>query len=115
METAIKTVKKLASELVGDGKSPNKYFVTIGYGWYMTEGEESEGEQMKDSLDCATIFLEDEESANVVFDAIPINKDVTKVTKYTIGQVTIEDRKTGTIREKYLFKSKSGHFLLKVN
>ncbi len=96
-------IKKLASEMVGDGKKPNKFFVTIAYGWYLPMGDSDQDMvQAKNSLDSVTVLFTDKIDAVNFFDNVPINCSVDKVTGETIGQVMIEDRLTGVIGEMYL-------------
>jgi len=104
------TVKELATKIVGDGKKPNKYFVTIGYGWYMPVNEE-EMEQVDNSMDSVSILFTNKDEAIQCYNSISLfNGTVKGITGETIGQVMIEDRLTGTIKEKYLTQNINGTF-----
>lgn len=96
-----KSAKDLAVQLVGDGKKPNKYFVTIGYGWYMPKDSE-DMKQAKNSLDSVTMLFNTREAAEQCYQSITPMADSGKITGLTIGQVMIEDRLTGVIKEKFL-------------
>jgi len=104
------TVKELATKIVGDGKKPNKYFVTIGYGWYFPN-ESEEMIQVKDSLDSVTVMLTNKEDAIKLYNSIII-RTISPVTKETIGQVMIEDRLTGVIKEKCLTMLDNGKLVI---
>ena len=93
--------KKLASETVGDGESPNHFFVTIGP---YIKVENLDGWGFEDKLlDC---FGREEietfgpfsnyDDALEFYDGVELDADT------GVGQVFIEDRKVGTIREKFL-------------
>jgi len=95
-------VKKLASEIIGDGQTPNKWFVTtspyikipntdFGYHDAMIEGYTDNDiytygpfDNYEDAVDCL-----DEQSLDV---------------EYGVGSVCIEDRQCGTVYEKWLTK-----------
>jgi hypothetical protein len=106
------TAKELACKLVGDGKKPNKYFVTIGFGWYAPENPEEDMIQAKNSLESVTIGpLTSKAKAMELFNAIPIDRHIQEVTGETIGQICIEDRLTGVVLERRLTKSGNRFFI----
>lgn len=94
------TTEELARKFVGDGKRPNKFFVTIGYGSYQPHDKE-EIIQVSQALHPVTILVESEEQARHLFDAIQLKYDATEITSRTISEVLIEDRITGTVKQKY--------------
>lgn len=108
------TVKELATKIVGDGKKPNKYFVTIGYGWYRPFGEDAEMIQAKNSLDSESLLFTNKTDAEDLFYAIALSNQAHngKITGETIGQVMIEDRLTGVIKEKCLRQRENGTFFV---
>lgn len=106
-----KTGNEMASSIVGDGKSPNIYFVTIGYGWYFPYGEDTDMIQVKGALDSVSIPVPTLTQARDILNSIGLLCNSIKEMKpWTIGQVLIEDRKTGVIFEKCLQANSTGHF-----
>lgn len=100
-------IDQLATEIVGDGKDPNKFFVTVspyftvdnnefGYPANMEiEAELLDGYTDKDRQ----IRLFDTfEQANEYYNSVDLDPDS------GVGTVMIEDRKTGTIKQKELTK-----------
>lgn len=91
-----KEIQKLATEIIGDGQQPNKFFVSINS--YFANGENEgfdllEGFGEKDSL----IYVFDTlEEAQAYYDDNELSPE------YGIGTVTIEDRLVGTVKEKQL-------------
>lgn len=94
-------VKDLAREIIGDGQMPNKFFVT--YGPYYHEVDEY-GDYDSHILD----GYQDSDTETRVFDTLEeaeaYYNDIDPDIYDGIGQVTIEDRLTGTIKEKALKK-----------
>jgi len=107
----VKSAKELAVKLVGDGKTPNKYFVTVGYGWYKPSNNE-EMIQVKNSLDSVTMLFNTREAAEHCYNGLRIPTNIKEVTGETIGQVMIEDRLTGVIKEKFIDQLSSGKFYI---
>lgn len=93
--------KILASEIIGDGKSPNKFFVTA-CPWYLEIDEYGDHESAL--LD----GFQEDDSETKVFDTLEEAEeyyDQLELDIYDgVGQVLIEDRKTGVIKEKTLEK-----------
>lgn len=89
-------IQKLATEIIGDGQQPNKFFVSINP--YFADGENEgftplEGFGDKDS----SIYVFDTlEEAQACYDDNELDQE------YGVGTVTIEDRLVGTIKEKQL-------------
>ena len=107
-----KTVKQLACDIIGDGKKPNMWFVTIGYGWYYPRPENNECElpemvQAPNSLDSVTILCSGETQAGRIYEAIDILPVPDIITGNTIGQVILEDRH-GVVKEKALTQKYNG-------
>jgi hypothetical protein len=97
-----KQIKTLASELVGDGQSPNMWFVT--YGPYIAndngdewEFELIEGRDREKDTHISGPFDTYEEALRE-YDEIELDAD------YGVGQAFIEDRQNGTVNEKWLSK-----------
>lgn len=94
--------KKLARELVGDGQDPNMFFVTSGpYYYEVDEFGDIESSSLLDGYnhnDTETKVFDTLEEAEEYYDTVDL--DVYE----GIGQVMIEDRKTGVIKEKGLQK-----------
>ena len=95
--------KAMAKEMVGDGQTPNLWFVTygpyvavhdgdFGYDFELIEGYDSD----KDT-DTQGPFTTYEEALKK-YDEIELSFD------YGVGQVFIEDRECGTVTEKWLYK-----------
>jgi len=93
-------VKKLASEIIGDGQTPNQWFVTTSaYIRNINNGNEQElieGYSEKDT--CTYGPFNDFE------DAVDCLDDQELSVKHGVGQVCIEDRMCGTVTEKWLTK-----------
>jgi hypothetical protein len=108
-----KNTKELASLLIGDGKKPNKWFVTIAYGWYEPKGDNEQTDmiQADNSLDSVTILAESKTQAFELFDSIKLDRHIKKVTGNTIGQVIVEDRLNGVVIEKKLVETDSGFYI----
>jgi hypothetical protein len=91
----------MAREMVGDGKSPNKFFVTSSP-WYNVTDEY--GDIESELID----GFEDNNSETRVFDSLEEAEEYYEEVDLDIydgiASVLIEDRKTGTIKEKYLEK-----------
>ena len=93
--------QKLAREIVGDGQDPNKFFVTSGPYYYVTDESGNLDSELLDGYDhndTETQVFDTLEEAENYYDTVDL--DVYE----GIGQVMIEDRKTGVIREKTLEK-----------
>lgn len=93
------TAKEMAQKMVGDGKSPNKYFVTVGP-WYMP----------KNSEDLTLIFGFDKNmSETVVFDdkekALEYYRDIELKFEDGVGHVMLEDRMVGVLCERFLHET----------
>ena len=95
--------KQLAREMVGDGQSPNLWFVTYGpyiavhdgdmsYDFELIEGYDAE----KDTYTFGPFASY--EDALKEYDEIELSFD------YGVGQAFIEDRECGTVTEKWLYK-----------
>ena len=94
--------ENLAVEMVGDGKDPNKFFVTVSP-CLMVESDEV-GEVYSEYLDGysekdkQTFMFDTFEEANECYNLQDLNH------YEGVCSVTMEDRKTGTIKDKYLLK-----------
>lgn len=94
-------VKQLAIEIIGDGKSPNKFFVTAGpYYFEIDEFGDHEAVLLDGFVetDVDTAMFDTLEEAEEYYDQLEL--DIYD----GVGQVMIEDRKTGVIKEKTLQK-----------
>jgi len=97
-----KEIKDMAREIVGDGQSPNKWFVTIGpYYRVRQSDDESDFEILEgySELDTESFgpFLS-YEAALTCYDLQDLDYQT------GIGQVFIEDRLCGTVTEKFIEK-----------
>lgn len=86
----------MARVMVGDGKSPNKYFVTTSP-WYIPMG----GEDMKvipgfDENDSETVVFDDKDEAMEYYNDMELSY------RYGCGQVMVEDRMVGVLCERFL-------------
>ena len=95
--------KELAMQIVGDGQTPNKFFVTT-YPYIVITDEygDPSTEELIDGYtdeDVVTKVFETYEDAEDYLDNV-VDLDI----DYGIGSAIIEDRLTGTINEIYLEK-----------
>ena len=95
--------KQLAREMVGDGQTPNMWFVTYGPhiavhdGDYGYDFELIEG--YDENIDTETFGpFTSYEGALRAYNKIELSFD------YGVGQAFIEDRECGTVTEKWLYK-----------
>jgi hypothetical protein len=107
LELVEKQIKQLAIEIVGDGKDPNKFFVTVSP--YFTVDNDEHGDPYNMELeselldgytdkDIKTRLFDTFEQANEYYNSVDLDP-------YNgVGTVMIEDRKTGTIKQKELTK-----------
>lgn len=98
-----KQIKTLASQLVGDGQSPNMWFVTYGpYIAVYNEHEECEFELIegydREKDTCTLGPFDTYEEALEEYDEIELDES------YGVGQAFIEDRQNGIVNEKWLTK-----------
>jgi len=101
MQITNEQAKAMAREMVGDGQSPNKFFVTSSP-WYNVTDEYGDIEsELLDGFDHVCVDTR-------VFDTLEEAEDYYESVDLDIydgiASVLIEDRKTGTIKEKYLEK-----------
>jgi hypothetical protein len=91
-----KEIQKLATEIIGDGQQPNKFFVSINP--YFANGED-EGFDLLEGF-------EDKDSSIYVFNTLEEAQarydDNELSPEYGVGTITIEDRLVGTVKEKQL-------------
>jgi hypothetical protein len=93
--------RKLASEIIGDGQLPNKFFVTTGpYVTIVDEFGDQDSEMLKgfNDDDVWTEVFDTYEEANKHFENIEL--DIYD----GIAQIMLEDRLTGVIKEVSLEK-----------
>jgi hypothetical protein len=93
--------KQLATEIIGDGKSPNKFFVTSGP--YYFEVDEY-GDRDAVLLDGYTGDNTATQAFDTLEEAENYYNDIELDIYDGIAQVMIEDRKSGVIKEKTLEK-----------
>lgn len=95
-------IKKLATEIVGDGQDPNQFFVTVSP--YVT----LEDEWGDSGIEVCDGFEKDDVRTygpfNTLKDAEKAYKSLNLDIYSGICNVIIEDRKSGTIKEKFLTK-----------
>lgn len=98
-------IKMMASEMVGDGETPNKFFVTVSSKYNIVFNDQGmQYEELKDH----TPSERQEETTTKVFDefddAIKYYEEVELSIDDNATQVMLEDRLTGMIAERYLSK-----------
>jgi hypothetical protein len=93
--------KALASQIIGDGKLPNKFFVTTGPWVTLVDEYGDQESELLDGYtehDSVTEVFDTYEEANEYFERIEL--DIYDGT----AQILLEDRKTGVIKETRLEK-----------
>ena len=95
--------KEMAREMVGDGQTPNLWFVTYGPYIAVHDGYNSYDFQLIEGRDeNADTYTQGPfvsyEDALKCYDEIELSFD------YGVGQAFIEDRECGTVTEKWLYK-----------
>ena len=96
-----KEIKALASEIIGDGNTPNKFFVTSSPYYFETDEYGDMDSHVLDGFDPAdtdTQVFDTLEEAEAHYDNIDL--DIYD----GVGSVMIEDRLTGQIKEKAIQK-----------
>ena len=94
-------IKALASEIIGDGQLPNKFFVTTGPWVTIVDEFGDQDSEMLDGfsdIDVWTEVFDTYEEANKYFENIEL--DIYDGT----AQILLEDRKTGIIKQVSLEK-----------
>ena len=93
------TAKEMARTMVGDGQSPNKYFVTVGP-WYVPQNsEEMELIPGFDENMSETVVFDDRDEAMAYYKYMELSFC------YGCGQVVVEDRMVGTLCERFLHET----------
>lgn len=103
-------IKELAKQMVGDGESPNKWFVTVSP--YIVYYKPNDTEPYTKLID--DFYKEDTFTYgpyDTYEDALAAYEDHDLDETHGIGQVFIEDRKTGTVKEKWLEEKISVRYL----
>ena len=95
--------KAMAKEIVGDGQTPNLWFVTSGPYVAVHDGDMSYDFELIEGYDenkdtCTYGPYESYEAALRAYNKIELSFD------YGVGQAFIEDRECGTVTEKWLYK-----------
>ena len=95
--------KQMAKEIVGDGQTPNLWFVTYGPYIAVYDGDMSYDFELIEGRDANTdTYTEGPfpsyEAALRCYNKIELSFD------YGVGQAFIEDRECGTVTEKWLHK-----------
>jgi hypothetical protein len=95
--------KQMAKEIVGDGQTPNLWFVTYGPYIAVHDGDMSYDFELIEGYDeSKDTYTEGPftsyEEALKAYDEIELSFD------YGVGQAFIEDRECGTVTEKWLYK-----------
>jgi hypothetical protein len=92
-------IQVLASNIIGDGQSPNKWFVTqSAYVKHYVSDWEMDSKILKgfSDTDIHTQVFDSYEDALDAYDGIYLDPDL------GIGSVMIEDREIGVVKEKWL-------------
>jgi len=95
--------KQMAKEIVGDGQTPNLWFVTYGPYIAVHDGDMSYDFELIEGYDesrdtCTQGPFTSYKEALEAYDEIELSFE------YGVGQAFIEDRECGTITEKWLYK-----------
>lgn len=96
-------IKKLASEIIGDGQSPNMWFVTTGPYVRLTTGD-WDGPDQETISGYSASDVRTYGPFNSFEDAVDCFDEQELDVEHGIGQVCIEDRQCGTVTEKWLTK-----------
>jgi hypothetical protein len=105
-------VAKLATKVVGDGKEPNQFFVTMSND-YMYKNDENELVYYSDSFINAPVKAEDHIETETFGPFEELKDAMKKVDNIDLSETTgprmviVEDRKTGQIYEKFLQAEKT--------
>jgi hypothetical protein len=93
-------INELAKEIVGDGKDPNKFFVTVSPYFAVNSNDAFESELLDGYTkeDTETRLFDTFKQANEYYNSVDLDPYA------GVGTVMIEDRKTGTIKQKELSK-----------
>lgn len=100
-------IDQLATEIVGDGKDPNKFFVTVSPYFTVDNHEFGHPANMEFETELLDGYTDKDrqirlfdtfEQANEYYNSVDLDHDS------GVGTVMIEDRKTGTIKQKELTK-----------
>jgi hypothetical protein len=91
-------MKKLASEIVGDGQTPNQWFVTTSPYIKTMDGDD---ELLEDGVESDAYTYGPFESYE---EAVDCYDEQSLDPRYGVGSVMIEDRHCGTVTEKWLTK-----------
>lgn len=94
-------IKALASEIIGDGQLPNKFFVTTAPWVTIVDEFGDQGFEMLEGFNESDIWTEvfdTYEDANKYFESIELD------IYHGTAQILLEDRKTGVIKEVSLEK-----------
>ena len=98
-------IKALATEIVGDGESPNKFFVSVSPYFRMVQDTSVFGEGHRDAV-LEGFDAEKDYTIYGPFDTLEeaeeCYNDQELDDSYGVGSVYIEDRETGTVKEKWL-------------
>lgn len=107
IELSQEQINELAMQIIGDGKDPNKFFVTVSPYFTVDNNEFGRPANMEfetELLDGYTDkdkeirFFDTFEQANEYYNSVDLDPHS------GVGTVVIEDRKTGTIKQKELTK-----------
>jgi hypothetical protein len=100
-------IKKLASEMIGDDGTPNMWFVTAGPYIAVEEDASIHGEGM--SYELIDGYEKNSDTCtygpfNTYEDAVECYDEQELCVDNGVGQVMIEDRQCGVVKEKWLVK-----------
>ena len=95
-------IKQMAREMVGDGGAPNKWFVTYGPYVMVYKDGERDYELIEGYNENEDVFTYG--PFDTYEDAVECYDEQELYARIGIGQVMIEDRQCGVVREKWLTK-----------
>jgi hypothetical protein len=96
-------IKSMAREMVGDGQTPNLWFVTYGPHVAVHDGDMSYDFELIEGYD-ENIDTETFGPFTSYEDALRAYNKIELSFDYGVGQAFIEDRECGTVTEKWLYK-----------
>ena len=93
-------VIKLASEIIGDGQTPNQWFVTKSA--YIRNSDNEDDQELIEGYSEKDIYTHG--PFDTYAEAVDCFDDLEVDHRYGVGQVCIEDRMCGIVTEKWLTK-----------
>lgn len=105
----IRAFSELAKEQVGDGKLPNKFFVSFGNSKYEKKDDEIVETELG-AISIVAFMTSDYETAKAMVDMVMEGIEQIPHEEQPITYISIEDRQTGLVYEKMLVKKPSYYY-----